>query len=638
MRNKCRSFLESKAIILLVFSFFSTVILANPIVVTKPDAALIGESIQYFNDEEMTLSYPDAIAKLTEFNSWDKPVFNGPAQPGKIWVYFSLQNKLGSDVWLDINNANLTIIDFYKFDEQFQLLDSAQMGCLAGEDHAAYFGYTFQHILADRNNTGLNHFLLSIQTNLTFEIPLFVGSIESIMHNRRSYDYVSIFVLGAFILMFLYNIFIYFVIRDRIYLYYCAYLISALITASYLNNFPFIEALIGKNWAYNYLDTWLWLIFFTTSLFTIRYFDLKKIDPFFYKTVVGFTAVFIGFGLVNLFVPLYYLANIYQLVAILFYTSCLVLSYRLLIRGVKRAQLYCAGWTFMMIGAIIYILVYNGWFPYNAITRNIAYFGSLIEILIFSIALGRRISDLQIKQEALNQALREKNDELVSLNESLDSFNYHVSHDLKTVLNNMTALSIMAKKYNDKADSKRVDEILMKLGGVAKNGSETVQSFLSLGQIDSLFKDKNVGTIVLEPALQEIIESHHLQDKITVEVEQNTLVKIQMHQKAFESILLNFFTNTIKYNNTQPKAWISFVETSEYRIFNYRDNGIGIDMKHFGKTLFKAFQRGAGNEKNEGTGVGLYLVKRIVNNYNGTITATSELGKGLAFQIKFPKN
>lgn len=636
-RPKTIGFSLGRLIILLSLSLSSKIILANPITVTKPDVQLIGESIQYFNDKEMVFSYQDALANLTEFSSWDKPVFNGPAQPGKIWIYFSLRNKSGVDIWMDINNTNLTFIDLYKFDNQFNMIDSVQMGALAPVDRKTSLGYSFQHMLLDRSEEDLNHFLIGIQTNLNFEIPIFLGSAESIMHNRKNYDYVSVFAIGALLLMFLYNVFIYFVTKDRIYIYYCSYLIVAIVTESYLNNFPFIESFIGKNWAYNYLDTWLWTVFFTTGIFTIRYFDLRKTDPFFYKIIIVFIIVFIGFGLMNLFVPLYYLANIFQVVAILFYLTCLVLSYRLLFWGVKRAQLYCAGWTFMMIGAIIYLMVYNGWIPYNAITRNIAYFGSLIEILIFSIALGRRISDLQFKQVSLNQSLQEKNDELVSLNESLDSFNYHVSHDLKTVLNNVTALSVMAKKYNDKADSAKVDEILMKLNGVAKNGSETVQSFLSLGQIDSLLKDKNVGTIVLKSALYEIIESHDLHNKITVELEQSNLVSIQMHPKAFESIFLNFFTNSIKYSNAHPKAWISFIETPEYNIFNYRDDGIGIDMNKYGETLFKVFHRGAGNKKKEGTGVGLYLVKRIVNNYGGTITATSELGQGLAFQLKFPK-
>lgn len=107
----------------------------------------------------------------------------------------------------------------------------------------------------------------------------------------------------------------------------------------------------------------------------------------------------------------------------------------------------------------------------------------------FSIALGRRITNLKLAQDKLNASLITKNQELNSINESLDSFNYHVSHDLKTVLNNTIALTRMIKKYNGLNDSKKVGEISEKLEKLAINGNETVQSFLSIGRIDSLLRE-----------------------------------------------------------------------------------------------------------------------------------------------------
>ena len=78
------------------------------------------------------------------------------------------------------------------------------------------------------------------------------------------------------------------------------------------------------------------------------------------------------------------IVHYYEVLAIIFYTTCLVLGYYLLIKGVKRAWLYCIGWTAMIAGAIMYLLVYNGLLPYNAFFRNISYFGALFEVLVFS--------------------------------------------------------------------------------------------------------------------------------------------------------------------------------------------------------------------------------------------------------------
>ena len=345
--------------------------------------------------------------------------------------------------------------------------------------------------------------------------------------------------------------------------------------------------------AHNYLDLWLWTLFGSTGLFTIRYFNLKETDRTFYTFIVLFVGVFISAGVLNLFVPLALIANVYQGVAGVFYLGCLIFSYRLLIRGEEKAKLYCMGWTFMMTGAIFYMLVYNGMLPYNLITRNVSYVGAGIEILIFSIALGQRISKLKEEQVKLNRALEKSNATLRTANESLDSFNYHVSHDLKTVLNNSIGLSKMAKKYNNKKDENRVDEVLNKLLEVSENGRETVQSFLSLAKIDNLLKDQQgVETLIIADELNALIDNHQLRDQINIHVDRNELTKIRMHRKAFESIFLNFLTNSVKYRSANfPEAHIQFIDQVSKIIIVYKDNGQGIDLNRFGNNLFKTFHK-----------------------------------------------
>lgn len=616
---------------LLIWQSFA---IGQPIIFNESKIQLIGSHVKYFEDESREMPLKEAVSKKDEFNTYKKDVFVHHATPSKFWFYFSIENQTDVDLWIDIANSNLTYVDLYTFDKDFNLIDSLHTGCLV-ENKSAGKGYTFQSKLIERNCTTTKHFFLNVETQLVYEVPLFVGSVGEIMNNRNYYDFASVFVVGAFVLMMFYNLFLYFVTLDRIYIYYSLYLLSAIFIGTYLNNFPIIELFIGKNLAYNYLDTWLWVIFVSTGVFTIRYFNLRKLDPTFYKAILVLNGIFLGFGIANLFLPLYYLANLFQVAAMIFYIVCLIFSYRLLLRGVERARLYCAGWTFMMIGAILYLFVYNGLIPYNALTRNVAYLGSLLEILIFSIALGRRITDLQRRQLQLNNTLVQKNTELTDVNESLDSFNYHVSHDLKTVLNNTLALSRMAKKYHNKNDANRLDEIIDKLESVAINGSETVQSFLSLGRLDTILKEGHTEKINLENELELILTQHNLKSQITVEIVQNQVQYFNIHPKAFESIYVNFLTNSIKYNNGKPIAWIKFSKTKDGVQFSYRDNGKGIDLEKYSANLFKPFQRAGADEKYEGTGVGLYLVKRIVSNLGGTIEVQSELGKGTELIICF---
>lgn len=624
-----------KYFLTLIFFAQACLSLGNEIRTTNEKAHLIGENLAYFVDQSEIETATSLISKLNQFEQNENPVFSKNSSPGAIWFYFSAQNNTNQGIWMNLGNSNLTSIEFYKFDEQFTLLSQAHGGCL--EQNQPFFkdNFTFIHPLLEPEEKELHHFLIRIETNLIFEVPIYLGSMSEILANRNTFDYVSLLFIGAIALMFFYNLSIYIVVKDKIYLYYSIYLVAVFITGTYLNNFPIIEILLGKNIAHNFLDTYLWTVFVTVGLFTIQYFKLKQVDPFFFKLIWVFMLIFIGMGIANIFIPLVYIANIYTLISVIYFLTCLILSYRLWIRGVQGARLFCIGWSFMIMGVILYVLVYEGYIYYNAFTRNISYIGSTIEILIFSIALGRRITNLKLAQDKLNASLITKNQELNAINESLDSFNYHVSHDLKTVLNNSIALTRMIKKYNGLNDSQKVGEISEKLEKLAINGNETVQSFLSIGRIDSLLREDQNESIDVADEINKILEINELTNTIDVEIRKQEFKSLRMHPKAFESVFLNLFTNTIKYNTEPPKAEIQFLIDGKNLIIEYRDNGIGIDLKKYGGELFKPFIRAGHHENQEGSGVGLYLIKRIVTSYGGSISVESELGKGTLFRIIF---
>ena len=230
--------------------------------------------------------------------------------------------------------------------------------------------------------------------------------------------------------------------------------------------------------------------------------------------------------------------------------------------------------------------------------------------------------------------LENTNKSLKQNNEALDSFNYHVSHDLKTVLNNSNALARMAKKYNEKANQEKVDEIVSKLLIVTENGAETVQSFLTLGKIDSLFRNEQATELNIKEEIERILIDHEIE--INLNHLPTDISALKMHKKAFESIFLNLFTNTVKYAIDHPEAHLNIFIEADQLIIQYKDFGRGIDLEAFGHLLFKPFERGGADASIEGTGVGLYIVKRIVQMYQGEIDLQSEVGQGVELTFKFP--
>ncbi|MFK8045881.1 MAG: ATP-binding protein [Crocinitomicaceae bacterium] len=242
------------------------------------------------------------------------------------------------------------------------------------------------------------------------------------------------------------------------------------------------------------------------------------------------------------------------------------------------------------------------------------------------------------KQYDLVQKLRAKNDILNDANESLDSFNYHVSHDLKTVLSNTESLTLMLQKYVEKDNKKKVEAILERLLSTARNGRETIKSFLEFGKATSIVYKDNAEVLLLEQEISQIAETHFMDNKLQISIDNSGFTELKIDKKAVESIFMNLFTNSIKYNDN-PKAitHITLAIEGDYKKITYTDNGIGIDVEANKDKLFKPFEKIQSHTDAEGTGVGLYLIKKITSAYNGKIKIESVINEGTSFIFYFPK-
>ena len=106
----------------------------------------------------------------------------------------------------------------------------------------------------------------------------------------------------------------------------------------------------------------------------------------------------------------------------------------------------------------------------------------------------------------------------------------------------------------------------------------------------------------------------------------------------FQSILQNLITNSIKYKAEQrnPHIRITTQDTDNYVVMHFEDNGMGIDLEKNRRRLFKLFNRFS-SQKAEGTGVGLYMIKNILDASEGRIDIDSTPGEGTHFQLFFKK-
>jgi signal transduction histidine kinase len=628
------------SILILVFGLGSFQVTAAEVRIVEEYTGFIGNDLEYYVDQQSNLNLANLIQKKNsnQLLKSNQEIFVRTSPIPSYWFYFSATSTLSEEVWINLKSSNLSEVDFYKLNLADEVIEEYHTGSLANRSTRVYASNTFWFPIIDRDDEQTYRFIFRVKPALTLELPVEVGTFPKLIETNEYSNFWAFFFIGAMLIMFGYNVFLFIFTKDRIYGFYSFYIISIIIGTTFLNNYPFLENFIGTELTYNYTACWLWSNFVGIGIFTTEYLKIKTRMPKMYALIWIELGVILLYAVLNLFISVDLLSISYQIVVVIFYVTCLVIAYYFMwVLKDSRATLYSIGWTFMMLGGIIYLLVINGVIPYTAILRNMMYFGVMSEVLIFSIALARRLNRLKAKQEDLNAVLAKTNQDLHKNNEALDSFNYHVSHDLKTVMNNSNALSQMINKYNELGNKEKVKEISKKLITVTKNGAETVQSFLSLGTVDDILKNDPETSIELEKELRLIVDNNDLNDAINITVIKDEIGTLTMHAKAFESIFLNLITNAIKYNTGTARAIVQFRSDAENYIFIFSDNGIGIDTEKYGDVIFKPFQRGKVTIGQEGTGVGLYLVKRIVAAYKGKISVESELDQGATFRIEIPK-
>ncbi len=248
----------------------------------------------------------------------------------------------------------------------------------------------------------------------------------------------------------------------------------------------------------------------------------------------------------------------------------------------------------------------------------------------YVIAVTRDIT--KRKQNELSQ------DELIkkvdNINKELQEFVSIVSHDLKAPLRGIKTLANwILSDCSDKLGDEANEQMNLLLERVERMYSliEGALQYSRAGRTE-----ENKVQVNLKNFIPEIISMVVPPENITVTIK-NELPVIECDEIHIMQIFQNLLSNAIKYMD-KPKGWIKVgcVEKDGSWTFSVADNGPGIEEKDFEK-IFKIFQALPTSPDFEGTGVGLTVVKKIVELYDGNIWIESKVGKGSTFFFTLPK-
>ncbi len=230
--------------------------------------------------------------------------------------------------------------------------------------------------------------------------------------------------------------------------------------------------------------------------------------------------------------------------------------------------------------------------------------------------------------------LRESNDRLNRVNKQLDEFVYIVSHDLKAPLRGLSSLCSFLEEEIGGKPTPEVAELINMMKSRTGRMQSLIDGILHYSRMANAVCTKeevNVKDLIIN-----IIDLLSPPENIQIEFDDRFPVlnaeKIKLHE-----VLQNLISNGIKYNDkSNGSIRISSLEHTDHFEFIVQDNGCGIKEEYFEK-IFGIFQTLQPKDKVESTGIGLTIVKKIIEQQGGSIKVNSVFGKGTTFSFTWKK-
>lgn len=271
------------------------------------------------------------------------------------------------------------------------------------------------------------------------------------------------------------------------------------------------------------------------------------------------------------------------------------------------------------------------------ILTGAAFFGLLIFSITYPLRTSKKMLTKMVAQktqeiEERGKQLEVMNKNLIQANEELDIFLYRSSHDLISPVKSIKGLLSLMKL------SKEDQSTYIQLMEDRINRLERI-----LTEINSYVKNTKRELVVTRFNFRELIleiwsEIEFLENAaaIDLQIDMEEDFTLAIDRDRWKMVLSNLMANAVKYHDGRkphPFIRISMKEENGYH-FYIEDNGQGI-KKEYQSRLFEMFYRA--NEGSNGTGLGLFLVKKVIDSLQGTIQITSTLGQGTRVEITLPR-
>lgn len=247
------------------------------------------------------------------------------------------------------------------------------------------------------------------------------------------------------------------------------------------------------------------------------------------------------------------------------------------------------------------------------------------------------LSDLKLAQEELQHT----NDHLMRVIDDLDTFVYTASHDLKSPIANIEGLMLVLEEQIKEAEplpGEPTDPLFVMIKDSIRRFKNVIRDLTDIAKVQRDV-DGESEALEIETVYNTIFDGLREEaerKQAIIETDFSEAPDISFSKKNLHSILYNLLSNALKYSSPErrPHVRIKSSRKGKKLVLSIEDNGLGISKESQSKmfTLFKRFHSHV-----DGTGMGLYIVKRIMDNFGGQVQVKSETNKGTTFTLTFPQ-
>jgi signal transduction histidine kinase len=380
----------------------------------------------YYFQESLVNTPEQALSN--QFTPFQNDVQSLSVNPGVVWVRIDIVNRSSDAIGIKLDLASYDRVDWYLIDNGV-FIDSAFTGELrvdpSKEEYIENNIFNLQKLRSGFRNT----VLIRLVNTEQIVIPLRIDRISSLQGTNSNRRFIFGVYTGIMLVMFLYNIFLAFSIRERIYLHYLGHLLFAWLTQAAFQGIAAYYFWPG--------NAYLTIIGFTVATCMVSVFGILFMRGFLQTSTHmpghdKVLQVLVVFYLVSVVLAFSGIAK--ETFALVLPVQALVsvfilyVTVRLVVKGSKQARFYLIGWALLFVGITIYVLKDFGVLPFNDVTNYALMAGTALEVVLLSIALADRINILEEEKRSLIS--RQKDDlqrevairtaELRSTNSSLE--------------------------------------------------------------------------------------------------------------------------------------------------------------------------------------------------------------------------